>query len=60
MHIYWNQLKLLKISLSVTVSNDINFDYMKRYIRAIEKLTIADVVKYKNQMIKAMKRVVAQ
>lgn len=60
MHIYWNQLKLLKISLSVTVSNDINFDYMKRYIRAIEKLTIADVVKYKNQMIKAMTRVVAQ
>ena len=51
---------MLKISLSVTVSNDINFDYMKRYIRAIEKLTIADVVKYKNQMIKAMTRVVAQ
>lgn len=37
--------------------DDISFDYMERYISAIEKLAVADVVKYKNKSIEATKRV---
>lgn len=35
-----------------------DFDYMERYIRAIEKLTIADVVKYKVKVIDTTKKLV--
>lgn len=35
-----------------------DWDYMEKYIRAIEKTVIADVVKYKNTMIKKTKEVV--
>ena len=56
----WNKLKLLEISLPVNSNEEIDFDYMERYIRAIEKLAIADVVKYKNQVITTTKQVVAQ
>jgi hypothetical protein len=35
-----------------------DFDYMERYIRAIEKLVIADVVKYKNEIIEKTKEVI--
>lgn len=44
----WNRVKLCEI----------NFDYMKRYIRAIEKLAIADVAKYKDKLIATTRRVV--
>ena len=44
--------------LPVTSNGHIDFDYMERYIRAIEKLTIADVVKYKDGLIDATKKVV--
>ena len=37
---------------------DINFDYMERYIRATEKSVIADVVRYKNAVIEATKKIV--
>ena len=37
---------------------DIDWQYMKRYIRAIEKLAIADVVKHKDRMIAAAKQVI--
>lgn len=40
--------------------DDIDFDYMERHIRAIEKLAITDVVKYKNQVIVTTKQVVTQ
>ena len=56
----WNKLKLLEISLPVNSNEEIDFDYMERYIRAIEKLAIADVVEYKNRMIATAKKVVAQ
>lgn len=55
----WNKLKVLEISLPVTIAGDIDFDYMEHYIRAIEKLAIADVVKYKDKMIATTKQVVA-
>lgn len=54
----WNKLKTIEVSLPVTLSGDIDFDYMERYIRAIEKLAIADVAKYKDKLIAATKQVV--
>lgn len=53
----WNKLKSLEISLPVTSTGEINFDYMERYIRAIEKLTIADVVKYRDKVIMTTKQI---
>ena len=60
-------VKELSIELPVIASldldheckvDDINFDYMERYIRAIEKLAIADVAKYKDKLITTARRVV--
>ena len=46
------------IYLPVTADGEPDFDYMERYIRAIEKLTIADVVKYKDKVIGTTKMLV--
>lgn len=46
------------IYLPVTADGEPDFDYMERYIRAIEKLTIADVVKYKDKVIDTTKMLV--
>lgn len=54
----WDRVKVCEINLPVTSDGDIDFDYMERYIRAIEKLTIADVVEYKDRMIAAAKQVI--
>ena len=54
----WDRVKLCEISLPITSSGSINFDYMERYIRAIEKLAIADVAKYKDRLIATTKQVV--
>lgn len=54
----WNKLKTIEVSLPVTLNGDIDFDYMECYIRAIEKLAIADVAKYKDKLIAATKQVV--
>lgn len=63
----WNKLKVLDISLPINADapddytvTDINFDYMERYIRAMEKVVIADVVKYKDKVIETTKRVVGK
>ena len=40
--------------------DDIDFNYMERYIRAMEKLAIADVVKYKDKVIATTKEIVEQ
>lgn len=45
-------------TLPVTPDGEPDFDYMERYIRAIEKLTIADVVKYKDKVIDTAKKLV--
>lgn len=58
--IWNNRVENEVIELPVTASGDVNFDYMVRYIRAIEKLTIADMVKYKDKVIEATKAVVEQ
>ena len=54
----WNKLKSIEISLPVTSNGEIDYAYMEHYIRAIEKLAIADVVKYKNKVISTTKQVV--
>ena len=54
----WKKLKLIKIALPVTPDGDINFGYMERYIRAIEKLTIAGVVKFRDREIAAARQAV--
>ncbi len=46
------------IKLPVDTLGKINFDYMESYIRAVEKLAIANVVKYKDQIIKTTKKIV--
>lgn len=51
-------MKLCEIRLPVTSSGNIDFDYMERYIRAIAKLAIADVVKYKDKELATTKRIV--
>ncbi len=56
----WNKLKTVEVSLPVMPDGNINFDYMERYIRAIEKLTIADVVKYKDKLIETTKQIVSR
>ena len=54
----WNKLKTIEVRLPVTLSGDIDFNYMERYIRAIEKLAIADVAKYKDKLIATTRQVV--
>ena len=46
------------ISLPITPTGTLDFDYMERYIKAMEKVVIADVVKYKNKVIEETKKVV--
>lgn len=53
------KIKDLSISLPVDDENKINFSYMERYIRAIEKQAIADVVRYKDEVITTTKSIVA-
>lgn len=50
----------LKIFLPITQTGEPDFDYMERYIRAMEKVVIADVVKYKNKVIETTKKVVGE
>lgn len=54
----WNKLKDSEISLPVSSNGEIDFDYMERYIRAIEKLVIAEAVKHKDSVIATAKQVV--
>ncbi len=54
----WDRVKLCEISLPVASDGSINLDYMERYIRAIEKLVIADVVKFKDKLIATTRQVI--
>lgn len=48
----------IKITLPVALDGKPDFDYMERYIKAIKKLTIANVVKYKDNVIDTTKMLV--
>lgn len=55
----WNKIKDLLIKLPVKETEEINWEYMEKYIRAIEKIVIKDVVKYKDDVIQKTKEIVA-
>ena len=56
----WNVKRMIEtnIMLPVTSTGEIDFDYMQNYIRAIEKQTIKNVVKYRNNVINTTQQVV--
>lgn len=54
----WDKVKVKHIYLPIALDGTPDFEYMERYIRAIEKLAIADVVKYKDKLITTARRVV--
>ena len=47
----WNKLKEMTITIPVKEDDTPDLDYMERYIRATEKLIIADAVKWKDKVI---------
>lgn len=54
----WNKIKGMSIKLPVKESEEIDWIYMKKYIRTIEKIVIKDVVKYKDEVIEKTKEIV--
>ena len=48
----------LSVKLPVKEAETIDWDFMEKYIKAIEKIVIADVVKYKDEAIKKTKEIV--
>ena len=54
----WDRIKKCKISVPITPTGKPDFDYMEKYIRAIKKIVIADVVKYKDKVIDETRKVV--
>jgi hypothetical protein len=56
----WTLDKMQAEILELPIKSDgtPDFDYMERYIRAIEKTVIADVVKYKDKVIEETRKVV--
>ena len=55
-----NVLKDVMMMLPVTNSGEPDFEYMSAYIRAQQKLAIADVVRLKDRIIAETKHVVAR
>ena len=55
----WNKIKDLSISLPVTPTGEPDWQFMEDYIRAIEKVVVKDVVKYKDDVISKTKEVIA-
>lgn len=51
----WDRIKKCYISIPTKKDGSPDFDYMDHYIRAIKKIVIADVVKYKDKVIEATK-----
>ena len=54
----WNVVKNKHIKLPVNSYDEIDFEYMKKFIQAIKKLVIKDVVLYADKKIKVTKKVV--
>lgn len=48
----------IDIELPVTQDNTIDFEYREKYIRVIQKITIKDVVKYKDKVINKTKDII--
>lgn len=58
--IWNNRVENEVIELPIKSDGTPDFDYMERYIRAMEKVVIADVVKYKDKVIETTKKVVGE
>lgn len=56
----FNKIKDFLVELPVNSSGTPDFDYMERYIRALEKLAIADVVKYKDKVVEISKGIIKE
>lgn len=54
----WDRVQDDFISLPVTSSGNIDFDFMENYITAIEKQSIRGVIEYKDKVIQTIKDVV--
>ena len=54
----WEKVKGDYISLPAKEDGTPDYDFMERYIRAIEKVTIADAVKWKDKQIAITRQVV--
>lgn len=52
--------KDMTISLPIVpgTDNQIDFNYMERYVKAMEKVVIADVVRYKDRIIEETKKII--
>lgn len=46
----WNKLKELDINIPINANGDIDFEYMEKYITIIEKMSINNVVEWKNKL----------
>lgn len=55
----WTKFKDLNIKLPITQNDEIDFEFMNNFIKAIEKLVIKDVVLYTDNKIKATKSIVS-
>lgn len=47
----WNKMKNLSILLPINEKEEIDYDYIEKYITAIEKISIKNVVIWKNKLI---------
>ncbi|TPR50734.1 hypothetical protein DY042_05125 [Apilactobacillus kunkeei] len=54
----WSRVQKQSILLPVDEDGNIDFKYMIDYITAIEKITIKDVVQYKDKVIESTKKVI--
>lgn len=54
----WEKIKDKKIPLPLTLSGEIDFDFMELFIRAVQKTVIKNVVLFTDEKIKATKRIV--
>lgn len=55
---HWSVAKDKKLLLPIKSDGTPDFEYMEKYIKALEKIVIADVVRYKDKMIETTKKVV--
>lgn len=52
----WNKIKELEISIPILSDGSVDYDYMERYISIIEKLSIKNVVDWKDKIIAITKK----
>ena len=56
----WERIKVCEITIPITSDGEPDYNYMEKYIRAMEKVVIANVVKYKDKVIETTKKAVSE